>query len=108
MAEGINEAWARHAECAKLCRNMGREIGLRLFPKNEEICSPTVTAFCVPEGWTWPELDAAFRARGLVVGGNYGQLAGKVFRIGHMGIQAKRELVENGMQIIAEVLNTKH
>ena len=104
MSEGIAEACARHEKAATLCREMGRDIGLKLYPMSEEICSPTVTAFCVPEGWAWPELDAAFRERGLVVGGNYGSLAGKVFRIGHMGSQAKCELVEAGMSVIAEVL----
>jgi len=41
------------------------------------------------------------------VGGNYGPLAEKVFRIGHMGSQANRELVERGMDILEEVLTGK-
>jgi aspartate aminotransferase-like enzyme len=43
----------------------------------------------------------------MVVGGSYGPLAGKVFRIGHMGSQAKRDLVERGMDILEEVLKSK-
>ena len=108
ISEGIAKSWSRHEECAKLCRQMGQKMGLRLYPVREEICSTTVSAFCVPEGWTWPELDNAFREKGLVVGGNYGELAGKVFRVGHMGAQANPELVKNAMQIISQVLNTKH
>lgn len=108
ISEGVAKSWARHEEAAKLCREMGQEMGLRLYPVREEICSPTVSAFYVPEGWTWPELDCAFRDRGLTVGGNYGELAGKVFRIGHMGAQAKHELVEEAMLIISQILNTKH
>ena len=105
MSEELITCWVRHSAAAKLCRFLGRNIGLKLFPKREEICSPTVTAFYVPEGWTWPELDAAFRSKGLAVGGNYGELSGKVFRIGHMGSQARTELVEEGMNIIAETLH---
>ena len=105
MSEGIHEAWARHEKAAQLCRDMGRDMGLKLYPVREEICSPTVTAFYVPEGRSWPELDAEFRKRGLVVGGNYGSLAGKVFRIGHMGSQANCELVREGMNIIREVID---
>ena len=97
-------AIARHSEAAKLCRDLGREIGLKLFPKSEEICSPTVTAFYVPGKFTWEEFNGKLRARGLAVGGNYGSLAGKVFRIGHMGSQADNELVSEGMKIIREVL----
>ena len=62
--------------------------------------SPTVTAAYLPDGWTWPALDAALRAHGMAVGGNYGELAGKVFRIGHMGSQADLALVERGMDVL--------
>jgi aspartate aminotransferase-like enzyme len=79
-------------------------MDVELFPVKEEICSPTVTAAKVPAGWAWPDLDQALRQRGLVIGGSYGPLAGKVFRIGHMGSQAKQELVEKGMNILEEVL----
>ena len=104
MSEGMENVFARHEKAAKLCRDMGRDMGLRLFPKSEEICSPTVTAFYIPDGMTWPELDEALRKRGVAVGGNYGCLAGKVFRIGHMGSQADCELVREGMSIVRKVL----
>ena len=107
LNEGIEKVCERHEKCAKLCRNMGREIGLKLFPKNENFSSPTVTAFYVPEKFSWKNFDAELRERGLAVGGNYGSLAGKVFRIGHMGSQAKTELVEKGMNIIKKVLKSK-
>ncbi|MBR1671356.1 MAG: alanine--glyoxylate aminotransferase family protein, partial [Fretibacterium sp.] len=96
--------WTRHAKAAAICRRRGREMGLRLFPKDETVSSPTVTAFYVPEGWSWEALDAALRGRGLVVGGNYGPLAGRVFRVGHMGSQANEELVARGMDILRDVL----
>lgn len=104
--EGIENACARHERAAKLCRDMGREMGLKLFPKREEFCSPTVTAFYVPEKYenNWNKFDAELRSHGLAVGGNYGPLAGRVFRVGHMGSQAKNELVEKGMDIIKQVL----
>ncbi len=104
MSEGLPNVFARHERAAQLCRDMGRDMGLELFPKSEGICSPTVTAFRVPENITWPELDGALRGKGVAVGGNYGCLAGKVFRIGHMGSQADCELVREGMSAIREVL----
>ena len=104
MSEGLENVFARHEKAAKLCRDMGKDMGLQLFPKSEEICSPTVTAFYVPDGITWPELDSALRKNGVAVGGNYGSLSGKVFRIGHMGSQANCELVREGMSAIREVL----
>ena len=104
MAEGLENVYERHARVASLCRTAGLEMGLELFPVSVDICSPTVTAFNVPSDWSWEALDAALRERGLVVGGNYCSLAGKVFRIGHMGSQADDALVTKGMDIIREVL----
>ena len=55
---------------------------------------------------SWKELDAACRARGMVLGGNYGCLADKVFRVGHMGSQADEALVTRGMALLKEVLKS--
>ncbi|HRV98202.1 MAG TPA: alanine--glyoxylate aminotransferase family protein, partial [Aminobacteriaceae bacterium] len=77
-----------------------------LYPKREALCSPTVTAALVPQGWTWNELNGALRSRGMAVGGSYGPLAGKVFRIGHMGSQADMKLVEEGMDVLENVLKS--
>ena len=52
-----------------------------------------MTAFKVPEAIGWERLNRELRARGVGVGGNYGALAGKVFRLGHMGTQAHVSLV---------------
>jgi aspartate aminotransferase-like enzyme len=105
MEEGVEKVFARHAHVAALCRRLARETGvIKLFPVSEDICSPTVSAFYVPQGWTWEKFDATLRASGLAVGGNYGPLAGKVFRIGHMGSQADEVLVARGMEIIKDVV----
>jgi aspartate aminotransferase-like enzyme len=104
LDEGLSAVFSRHTRVAAYCRSRLREMGVELFPVEEKICSPTVTAAKVPEGWTWPGLDRILRARGMAVGGSYGPLTGKVFRLGHMGSQAKDELVEKGMNILEEVL----
>ena len=106
MSEGLENVIARHDESAKLCRRLALEMGLKLFPKSQEICSPTVSAFYIPEKFTWSEFNNALRERGLAVGGNYGSLANKVFRIGHMGSQADINLIQNGMQIIKQVISS--
>ena len=40
----------------------------------------------------------------MVVGGSWEKLAGKVFRIGHMGSQADLDLVRRGMDVLEEAL----
>jgi aspartate aminotransferase-like enzyme len=104
LDEGLESVYARHAQVAAYCRARLRALGVRLFPQRDDISSPTVTAAYVPDGWTWEALDSALRAEGMVVGGNYGKLAGKVFRIGHMGSQADMTLVTRGMDVLEQVL----
>ena len=79
-------------------------MGLSLYPVEEVGNSPTVTALQVPESIAWEELDRRLREQGMGVAGSYGPLAGKVFRIGHMGAQADMALVERGMDVLARVL----
>ena len=107
LEESLPAVFKRHGEVAALCRERLRAMGVELFPKSEAICAPTVTAAKIPPGWTWPDLDRGLRARGMVVGGSYGPLAGKVFRIGHMGSQADGGLVGRGMDVLATVLEGK-
>lgn len=107
LAQGLESSFKRHEEAAAYCRRRAREMGLELYAASDALSSPTVTAIKVPTNWTWPELDSEFRKYGLAVGGSYGALAGKVFRIGHMGSQADVELVREGMDVIEKVLKGK-
>jgi aspartate aminotransferase-like enzyme len=104
LDEGLEVAFARHNEAAAYCRKRVQEMGLSLFPRDPATSAPTVTAVKVPDGVSWNQLDAALRRRGMVVGGSYGPLADKVFRVGHMGCQADMDLLERGMDTLAEVV----
>ena len=104
LDEGLEAAFARHAEAAAYCRERVTAMGLSLFPRDPATSAPTVTAVKVPEKVTWNQLDAALRRRKMVVGGSYGPLTGKVFRIGHMGSQADMDLLTRGMDALAEAL----
>ncbi len=106
LFEGLEAVYRRHDEVAALCRQRLQEIGIPLWPARESISSPTVTAANVPDGWTWPAFDAALRGHGMAVGGSYGPLAGKVFRVGHMGSQATEDLVMRGMDVVERVMRS--
>lgn len=107
QTEGLVAVYQRHADVAAYCRQRLTTMGLTLWPAAEAYCAPTVTAVHLPAGWTWRALDRALRAEGMAVGGNYGPLAEKVFRIGHMGTQANKEIVAAGMDLLAEVIVSK-
>jgi len=81
-------------------------MGLKLYPKKEEYCSPTVTAVYMPNNKTWEELKAQLKERNIFVGPNYGRLAGKVFRIGHMGIQANIDYLKPALDEIEKIFTS--
>lgn len=105
LEEGLDSCIARHEKVAEYCRDRIRKMDLKLYPVEGAICSPTVTAVYVPSALTWKQLDNDLREQGMVVGGNYGCLAGKVFRIGHMGTQANMNLLKEAMDILETVVH---
>lgn len=104
LAEGLPACINRHAEVSRFCRQGITDIGLELYPAAGSVASPTVTAVWMPEGISWEAFDGKIRKQGLALGGNYGPLAGKVFRLGHMGSQAHRDLVEQALSVIEKSL----
>lgn len=106
LEEGLERVIERHEKVAEYCRERIEEMGLRLYPVADAVPSPTVTAVYVPENMTWEKLDARLRDRGVVMGGNYGCLAGEVFRIGHMGSQANLNLVKEALDVLEEIVRS--
>jgi aspartate aminotransferase-like enzyme len=104
LKEGLSNSFARHEEVAQLCRTKIKEMGLALYPAANATPAPTITAVNVPQGISWPEFDAKLRREGLVVAGSYGPLTNKVFRLGHMGTQADKDLVAQALDVIKKVL----
>ena len=104
LNEGLTNSFARHEKVAEFCRNKIVKMGLSLFPVLDAVPSPTVTAVKVPDEVDWPGFNLQLRQRGLVVGGSYGPMAGKVFRLGHMGTQADMELVKQALNVIERVV----
>lgn len=91
MEEGLDEAVSRHFRLAEATRNALRASGLEVFPQPGAEAN-TVTAFRVPAGVD----DGAFRSLlwkkyGVMMAGSWGDLAGKLWRIGHMGANARPE-----------------
>jgi aspartate aminotransferase-like enzyme len=104
LEEGLSNSIQRHAAVAAVCRRQIVAMGLELFPKPDAVASPTVTAVYLPRNLDWAQFDLSLRNRGLAVGGSYGELAGKIFRIGHMGTQADQALLAQALDVIAAVL----
>jgi alanine-glyoxylate transaminase/serine-glyoxylate transaminase/serine-pyruvate transaminase len=86
LGEGLPNVFARHDRHAEATRRAVRGWGLEIVCRNPAEYSSSLTAIIVPDGH-----DAdAFRREALArydlsLGTGLGRLAGKVFRIGHLG-----------------------
>lgn len=105
MEEKLDRCFERHDQVASFCRDKLLEMGLTLFPAEDAVSSPTVTAVNIPSKWNWSEFDNRLRQEGLVVGGSLGPMEGKVFRLGHMGSQADMQLVKAALGIIEKAIS---
>ena len=84
--EGLDNVFARHFRLAEGIRKAVKTWGLELCARSPELYSDTVSAIYVPDGFDSDKLaNRAFDAYGVSFGVGLGQLAGKAFRIGHLG-----------------------
>lgn len=91
--EGLGNRLERTARLASSCRAAGQALGLELFP-DRQVASNTVTAFRYPEGVTDGDFRTRLRdAHQVLVAGGQGPLKGQIFRIGHMGICSRSDLI---------------
>jgi len=84
--EGLDNVIARHARLAQGVRAGVHAWGLSLCAKSPEIYSDTVSAILVPEGFDSAEvIKTAYYKYNMSLGAGLNKVAGKVFRIGHLG-----------------------
>jgi pyridoxamine--pyruvate transaminase len=83
---GMERFVARHQQIAAACRAGVKALGLELWPVREEIAAACVTAVKAPQGLNEELLRHTMRSRyGVMISPGYGELMGKLFRLGHMG-----------------------
>ena len=84
--EGLDNVFARHDRLAEASRRAVKAWGLDIVCRDPKFYSPTLTTAILPEGHN----ADAFRALALEhfnisFGSSFGALAGRYFRIGHLG-----------------------
>lgn len=86
LEEGMENVFARHFHLAAGVRAAVDAWGLHNCAQAPEWYSDTVTAILVPEGFDANDvIRTAYYDFGLSLGGGLTKVAGKVFRIGHLG-----------------------
>lgn len=84
--EGLDAIFARHRRLADGVRAAVRAWSLKLCARAPKWHSDTVSAILVPEGVNAADvIDVAFRRYNLALGAGLARMAGKLFRIGHLG-----------------------
>lgn len=84
--EGLDQVFSRHQRLASACRAAVKAWGLEVLCENPAEYSPVLTAVLMP-----PSHDAdrfrkiALEKFNISLGSGLGKVAGKVFRIGHLG-----------------------
>jgi alanine-glyoxylate transaminase/serine-glyoxylate transaminase/serine-pyruvate transaminase len=102
--EGLAARWDRHRLVAEVFWSGLEELGLTPHVALEHRL-PSLTTVRVPDG-----IDAAAVSRRLLteynieIAGGLGDLAGKVWRVGLMGYNARRETVAVLLRALAEIL----
>jgi alanine-glyoxylate transaminase/serine-glyoxylate transaminase/serine-pyruvate transaminase len=104
LDEGLEAAWARHAECGRLLQDGLVDLGLSLLVADDDRL-PQLTTVQIPAAVD----DAAVRREllssyGIEIGAGAGRLAGQVWRIGCMGHTARRRNVLALLGAMKEVL----
>ncbi|MCX7345941.1 MAG: aminotransferase class V-fold PLP-dependent enzyme [Alphaproteobacteria bacterium] len=86
LDEGLDNVFARHYRLAEGVRRAVSAWGLRLCAKDPKWHSDTVSAILIPEGFDSAALVRHACTRyNLSLGMGLNKVAGKVFRIGHLG-----------------------
>lgn len=86
MSEGLENVFKRHHRLAEGVRRAVSAWGLRLCALDPKWHSDTVSAIHLPEGFDSAALvHHAYTRYQLSLGAGLGKVAGRVFRIGHLG-----------------------
>jgi len=84
--EGLEAVFARHARHAEGTRRAVTSWGLELLCQEPAEYSNSLTAVMMPQGYDADELrHTILKSFDMSLGAGLGRLAGKVFRIGHLG-----------------------
>jgi alanine-glyoxylate transaminase/serine-glyoxylate transaminase/serine-pyruvate transaminase len=84
--EGLDNVFARHERLAEAVRRAVRAWGLEIWCRDQRAYSPAVTAVALPEGFNADQFrKLVLEHFNMSLGTGLNKLAGKAFRIGHLG-----------------------
>ncbi len=103
LEEGMEQRHKRHQALGKAVRGALAVYGMRALAEENDVAW-TLSCILYPDGVNDLVFRAALAEKGVIVAGALAHLAGKAFRIGHMG-NATEEMLEKAIVLIGETLN---
>ncbi|PIC64492.1 serine-pyruvate aminotransferase [Sporosarcina sp. P13] len=103
LEEGMEKRIARHIAFGRAVRQSLAVYGMKALA-SEEVAAPTLSCILYPEGVDDAKFRAAMADKGTILSGSLAHLAGKAFRIGHMG-NSTADMLEKAVMQIGETLN---
>lgn len=102
LEEGMENRYKRHDAYGKAVRAALAVYGMKAIA-DESAAAATLSCILYPEGMSDAEFRAALAKKGVIVAGALAHLAGKAFRIGHMG-NTTEEMLEKAIGQIGETV----
>lgn len=84
LEEGMEKRFDRHEKIAQTFRAALKTYGFKLFTQASYLAD-TLSVVYYPEGVEDKSFRSILADKGVIVAGGLGEVAGKVFRMGHMG-----------------------
>jgi pyridoxamine--pyruvate transaminase len=89
LEEGLDRVFSRHHAAGEAARKGLEGLGLELFVVDKVDAADTVTTFLLPENIQDTKLlGALVTNHGVLLGGGYRELKGRIIRVGHSGYAA--------------------
>jgi alanine-glyoxylate transaminase/serine-glyoxylate transaminase/serine-pyruvate transaminase len=104
---GLEAHFEKYRHASQAVRQGLRNLGYEMFV-GDECASPIVTGVRRRPEFELSEMSRwLIEQRGIAIGGGLGELAGKIFRVGHLGKAATREYLVDYLFAMEEFLRQK-
>ncbi|CAB3261450.1 unnamed protein product [Arctia plantaginis] len=105
VSQTLEKSWARHATTLAHFHKRLQEMSVTFYVPIPEERLPTVTTLVLPEGYDYTEFCDYMRAKhNILIYGGVGPTAGKILRIGTMGMNATIEMADILADAISDTL----
>jgi len=105
LKEGMEQRIERHRKVGHAFREGLKSMGLKIIPVNDSVAANTLSAPYFPENVQGPAVISGIGDEGVIVaGGLLAEIKTRYFRVGHMGMTGKNEVITTLKAIEASLI----